>query len=106
VLTDLIYYRDNQTVGGVKNRREVYVETGIIGYKELNLAVYAKKNLTSKKDNPTLTSSNKFVSAGSRLKYINDCITYTATINKDFTQNADRKKNITYFFDISLKNIS
>lgn len=106
ILTDLIYYRDNQTVDGVKNRREISVETGITDYKGIDLAVYATRNLSSKEDNPSLANSNKFISAGTRFKYNNDCITYTISINKDFTENSEKKKNTTYFFDIKLKNIS
>jgi hypothetical protein len=37
---------------------------------------------------------------------VNDCITYSASINKDLTKNQDRKKNTEFWFDINLKNIN
>lgn len=104
ISSNLLYYKNGQVVSGVKNRRELTLETGIEEYKNLSFAVNATKNLTSKADNPGI--QNGFVSMGSRVKYVNDCITYSATINKDLTKNQDRKKNTEFWFDVSLKNIN
>lgn len=107
IQSDILYYRDNKIVSDVKNRREVSLETGINDYNNISFAVTAKKNLTSREDNPNLyIDPNGFISAGARIKYVNDCITYAASVNRDYTQNVDRKENTTYWFDISLKNIS
>ena len=107
IQSDILYYRDNKIVSDVKNRREVSLETGINDYNNISFAVSAKKNLTSREDNPNLyIDPNGFISAGAKIKYVNDCITYAASINRDYTQNVDRKENTTFWFDISLKNIS
>jgi LPS-assembly protein len=107
VLTDLLYYRDNKRVNGVKNRRELYLETGINNYNDISVSVNARRNLSSKKDNPDLyLDPNGFISVGGRLKYLQDCVEYSTSVNKDFTQNKDKKANTTWWFDISLKNIS
>lgn len=104
ISTDLLYYKNNQIVSGVKNRREISLETGINDYHNISFAVNTKKNLTKKSDNPGI--SNGFVSMGSRVKYVNDCITYSATVDKDLTKNADKKKSTVFWLDISLKNIN
>ena len=105
IQSDILYYKDGNTVSGVKNRREINMETGINDYYGVSWSVNATKNLTNKEDNPGMDPTG-FTSAGSRIKYINDCITYSASVKKDFTQNNDRKKGTTFLFDISLKNIS
>lgn len=104
VSTDLLYYKNNQIVSGIKNRREIAVETGITDYNNISFSVNTRKNLSSKTDNPGI--SNGFVSMGSRVKYINDCITYSASVDKDLTKNSDKKKNTVFWFDIDLKNIN
>lgn len=107
VQSDILYYRDGKTVDGVKNRREINIETGINDYNNISFSVNGKKSLTNSKDNPDLyVDPNGFISAGAKVKYVNDCITYSASINRDFTQNTDRKEDTTFWFDISLKNIS
>lgn len=107
IQSDVLYYRDGKTVDNIKNRREINIETGINDYNNLSFSVNGKKNLTNSKDNPDLyVDPNGFISAGAKIKYVNDCITYSASINRDYTQNADRKEDTTVWFDISLKNIS
>lgn len=107
VESSILYFKDNKTVNDIKNRREVFLETGINSYKDISFAVYAKKNLTSKRDNPNLyVDPNGFISAGTRAKYVNDCITYAASINRDYTQNKNKKENTTFWLDVSLKNLS
>lgn len=107
IQSDILYYRDGKTVDGVKNRREINIETGINDYNNISFSVNGKKSLTNRKDNPDLyVDPNGFISAGAKIKYVNDCITYAASINRDFTRNEDRKEDTTIWFDISLKNIS
>ncbi|MCT4635719.1 MAG: LPS assembly protein LptD [Rickettsiales bacterium] len=107
IQSDVLYYRDGKTVDGVKNRREINLETGINDYNNISFSINGKKSLTNSKDNPDLyVDPNGFISAGAKIKYVNDCITYAASINRDFTQNQDRKEDTTIWFDISLKNIS
>ena len=107
ILTDLLYYRDNQIVDNVKNRREIYVETGINNYKGIIFSIYGRKSLSSRKDNPTLyVDPSGFIKIGTKLKYLNDCIEYTTGINKDFTRRNDSKPNTTWWFNIALKNLS
>ncbi len=104
VATNLIYYRNGQTVDGIKNRREIFIETGITEYNDISLSVNARRNLTSKRENPGLPTG--IVSAGGRVKYLNDCITYSASVNKDFTENVNQKQNTTFLFDVTLKNLN
>lgn len=105
IQTDLLYYKNDKIINDVKNRREINMETGINDYYGVGISVNAKRNLTNQKDNPSMDPSG-FISAGTKIKYVNDCITYSASIDKDFTQNDDKKKNTTFWFDVSLKNIS
>ena len=104
VTSNLIYYRNNQIVDNIKNRREIFIETGITEYHDLSFSVNALKNLTSTRQNPGLPTG--LVSAGARLKYLNDCILYSASINKDFTENVDQKQNTTFLFNVTLKNLN
>ncbi len=104
ITSDLLYYRNGKIVNDVKNRRELYIETGIRDYNNMELSINARQNLSSKKDNPTL--SNGFVSFGGKAKYTDDCIDYAISVNRDLTSNEDKKANTTYWFEIVLKNIS
>ncbi len=104
VTSNLIYYRNGQTVDNVKNRREIFIETGITEYNSISLAVNTRRNLTSKRQNPGLSTG--IVSVGGRVKYLNDCIAYSAIINKDYTENVNQKRNTTFLFDVTLKNIN
>ena len=107
ILTDILYYRDNQEINKVTNRREVYLETGVNDYNNVSASINARKNLSSKKDNPDLyIDPNGFISVGGRLKYLNDCILYTASINRDYTRSKDKKPSTSYWFTVSFKNIS
>ncbi len=106
-LTNLLYYKDNIEVAQVKNRREIYLETGVNDYQNISMSINARKNLSSRKDNPNLyIDPNGFISVGGNIKYMNDCILYSVSMNKDYTQNKDKKPNTTYWFTISLKNIN
>ena len=102
MLTDLLYYRDNIDVNNVKNRREIFTEIGVSDYKNLSFSVNARKNLSNKKD---LTNPGGMISVGSKFKYIDDCITYSFGIERDYTKNDIKKKNTTWWFNIGLKNI-
>jgi LPS-assembly protein len=107
LLTNLLYYKDDLVVNQVKNRREIYLETGINDYNNFSMSINARKNLSNRKDNPNLyVDPNGFISIGSGIKYLNDCILYSASINRDYTRNQDKKPNTTYWFRISFKNIS
>lgn len=104
ISSDILYYKDDQQVGGVKNRREISLETGINDYKDFSFSVNARKDLSRKRDNPNL--QNGLISMGTKIKYVNDCITYAATLDKDLTKNQDKKSSTEFWFDISLKNIN
>ncbi len=108
VTTSLLYYKDNQLINGIKNRREIYVETGFNDWHNVSASVNGRKNFSSRVDNPNVTfDPNGFISLGGMVKYVNDCITYQANINKDYTKNNEGKKpNTTYWFTISLKGVS
>lgn len=107
LLTSLLYYKDDIKVGQVKNRREIYLETGVNDYNNISASINARKNLSSKKDNPDLYfDPNGFISVGGNIKYLNDCILYSFGINKDYTKSQEKKANTTYWLRISLKNIS
>lgn len=104
IRSDLLYYRNGQIVNGVKNRRELFLETGIKGYKDLSFSVNARKNLSPKKDNPDLyTSANGWISYGAKTSYLNDCIEYSFNINRDLTSNDGKSYNTSYWFQINLK---
>jgi LPS-assembly protein len=104
ITTDLLYYRNGQVVNDVKNRREVYFETGIRDYNNMSFSINARQNLSSEKDNPGL--SNGFVNYGGKVKYTDDCIEYAISLNRDLTSNEDKQANTTYWFEIVLKNLS
>ncbi|MEK6734804.1 MAG: LPS assembly protein LptD, partial [Pseudomonadota bacterium] len=107
VTTSMIYYRDDQITNQIKNRREIYLETGINDYKGISASVNARKNFSSKNDNPGLQMDpNGFISMGGKVKYVNDCITYSANVNRDFTKNYSKKGDTIYWFSVALKNIS
>ena len=107
IMSDLLYYRNNKIVNNVKNRRELYLETGINDYHSFSFSVNARRSLTSKKDNPTLyTPPNGFISFGGKVKYTNECIEYSANAARDFTRNGEKKQNTTFWFTVSLKGIS
>ena|GEM_PF-4054070 len=104
ISSDLLYYRNGQIVNDVKNRRELYVETGIRDYNNIGFSVNARQNLSSRKDNPNLP--NGFVNFGGKAKYTNDCIEYSLSLTRDLTTNENKEANTTYWFEIVLKNLS
>lgn len=107
VRTNLLYYKDDLTLGNVKNRREIEVETGVNDFKGISASVNARKNLSSKKDNHGLyVDPNGFISFGGRLQYLNDCILYQFEVNRDYTKTNSRGTNTTYLFKVLLKNIN
>lgn len=107
IMSDLLYYRNDKIVNNVKNRRELYLETGINDYNDFSFSVNARRSLTSKKDNPTLyTPPNGFISFGGKVKYTNECIEYSANASRDLTHNNERRQNTTFWFTVSLKGIS
>lgn len=103
--TSLLYYKDDVEVGGVKNRKEIYVETGANNVKGVTLSVNARKNLNNQKNN-SYGNSGGFISFGSRVKYLNDCILYKFEVNRNYTRNINTKPSTTYWFAVELKNIS
>lgn len=105
IQSDLLYYRDDKIIDNVKNRREITMETGINDYHGVTFSVNAKRNITSSKDNPGMDPAG-FTSAGAKIKYFDDCITYVYTIDKDFTKNEDRKSDYSWRFTILLKGIN
>lgn len=102
--TDLLYYRNGQIVNDVKNRRELFLETGIRDYKNISFSVNARKNLSPKKDNPNLyTDANGWISYGFKTSYTNDCIEYSMNMNRDLTSSNGKPLNTVFWLQINLK---
>ncbi len=107
ITANLLYYKDNKELSGIKNRREIYLETGMNDLNGISASVNARKNLSTRRDNPNLyVDPNGFVSVGGKVKYFNDCILYKFEVSRDYTKNNNTKPSTTYWFDISFKNIS
>lgn len=103
--TSLLYYKDNVEVGGIKNRKEIYLETGANDINGISASVNARRNLSDQKDNP-YGNSKGFISFGGKVKYFNDCILYKIEVNRNYTRNNNTQPSTTYWFGISLKNLN
>jgi LPS-assembly protein len=106
LLINLLYYKDNLVINEMRNRRELYLETGFKDYNKFSASINGRKNFSSKQDNPnTSFDPNGFISFGGKIQYDDECIVYSLRVDKDYTKNNDKKANTSFWFKVTLKNL-
>lgn len=104
-LVNLLYYKDDLVINELKNRREIYLETGFKDYNKFSASINARKNFSSTKDNRSSgVDPNGFISIGGNLRFDDECIIYDFSLNKDYTKSKEKKANTSYWFKVTLKN--
>ncbi len=106
MLTNMLYYKDDLEITELKNRREIYLEGGFNNYNQISASMNARKNFTSNLSSPSYYgNSNGIISWGGKLKYHQECVTYSFEFNKDYTSNKDKKAITTFWFGVNFKNL-
>jgi LPS-assembly protein len=108
VKTNFVSLNDERLdIDNVKNRKEIYGEVGITGYKNWRFMVNARRNLTSKKHYRNLdVGYSRWIKIEGKISHLGDCVDFSTSLVKDYTSKGRRKSSTTVWFNVSFKNIS
>jgi LPS-assembly protein len=104
------YIKNNDDIlnaNGTKNLREIEGKITITKNNDWSLSLQARKNLTSKKDNPNLIlHGSRLISTGVHLKKENECIKFETSLTRDYTHMQGKKPSNTLLARVWFKNLT